>query len=146
MARYALTCLDCGGPHEVGRRDAKRCPSCRLLGYLEWAVGKFKRARRCRACGKLYKPFRPLNRDVATCGHCMERNDRRDPVLRCGLCQRATAGTDGVAVCLACTKDPDLQPTVIKALRKGQRERRAKHSEAYARVKAAKAPELRPLN
>lgn len=145
MARYELTCTDCGAPHEVGRKDARYCPSCRLLKNLEWAAAKYKRSRRCRACGQPFRPFRPLNRDTNTCGACMERADRRDPMLDCALCGRATAGTDDVGVCLACTKSPDAQPRLIKALRKGQRERRERFADRLQGVEAG-GPLLRRLD
>jgi hypothetical protein len=143
VALYELTCQECGVPHEVIRKDAKWCPSCRLLRNLEWAVAKFKRARRCRSCGELYRPFRPLNRDAATCGACIERADRRDPVHTCPLCRRGTAGVDGVPVCWHCVKSPDFQPKLLKALRKGRRERAAKYGdrvETQPRLRVLQAP------
>lgn len=135
MARYELTCADCGGPHEVSRSDAKYCPACRLLRRLEHATSSRRRSTRCRACNRLFRRYHA--RDTANCGHCQERTMAKPRTKSCALCSRATAGVEGVPVCLACIKDPDGQPKVIRALRKGQAARREKYADRIAAAEAS---------
>lgn len=144
--RYELTCLDCGGPAEVSRSDAKRCPSCMLLKTLAYAESKFKRSKRCRSCSALFRPA--TGHDYATCGRCQEGlrgNYERGP---CALCKQpdTVLQVKTVAACVRCVRDPHRRPIVLAALKKGQAARRHTHADAWERVTKDPADRLRLLN
>jgi hypothetical protein len=127
VARYQLTCADCGDTnHEVSRKDARYCPSCKLLRTLVYVTGRWKRPRKCRTCDTAFKPVGP--RDLRHCGTC-SAGYQSTSSGSCSFCHTGDAALlhPSIAVCLGCLKDPEVQPRVVAALQRGQLERRAAH-------------------
>lgn len=128
MARYRLTCADCGSrEHEVARSDAKYCPSCKLLRAILHASKKYRWPRKCRACDTPFLPLSP--RDQSHCGTCASHYAKAPPRGTCGFCHipKAQLYHASMAVCTTCIKDPVHRPAIVKALRNGKRTRRAEN-------------------
>lgn len=138
MASYKLTCQSCGVQAEASRRDARSCRSCRLLRILLYTSGRFKRARRCRACDGKFVPI--TTKDLALCGTCQEP-PKHSITATCGICKEDRPQVERIPVCAPCVKGVETRPKVIRALQRGQRARREKYAEDW---KAAKEG-LRPL-
>jgi hypothetical protein len=122
MALYELDCADCGATANAGRKDARYCPSCRLLRVLAHSDRLKKTRAKCRTCETAFRPL--AKGDYSHCGICApQRHDL--PVRPCSLCKVPTRlPYPGVAVCLPCLKDPTTRPRVTEALRRGQAQRR----------------------
>lgn len=129
MATTQITCRDCGAPHMARRSDAKFCGACRLLRVMVYASSLFKRARQCRSCGELFHPMHA--KDLSHCGTCESlTRPPAEPFIDCAICGKpgppALVNLD-VRACVACAKHPVLRQTVLKALRKGRKQRTALH-------------------
>lgn len=137
MAAYTLTCVDCGTAAQASRKDAKLCKSCRFLKVLAAASKHAKRSFTCRMCKA---KFLPIQRgDYALCGDCCTAK-HGTPEAACVVCAEVRPTTEGLAVCRPCVKDPAIRPRVVKALRKGRRERQVRHAADWAAVKRGERP------
>lgn len=121
MAVVPIICIDCGAGYEAGRKDATRCPPCRLLKVLTYAQAKFKGLWKCKACGE---KFRPAGKATRLCGTC-DVPYKSAVVRQCKVCKTEAPDYEKVPVCLPCVKDPKQQQIVVRGLKNGQRTRRA---------------------
>jgi hypothetical protein len=117
-----ITCEDCGAAHQAKRRTAKVCPPCRLIRNAVWAGKKFRRVRKCRACGQQFRAIH--DRDYDHCGTCTQSH-QTTPSGTCGVCKVDRPLLAGTRVCVECFKDPDKHQKILRLLRKSQKERKA---------------------
>lgn len=120
MAAYTINCADCEDEYVAGRKDAKYCPSCRLLRVLVYTAGRFGK-KKCRVCKAEYRPS--STKDLRYCPAC-EPQKHSATTVQCRMCKATRPAHERVEVCTFCVKGVDSQPKVIKALRVGQRKRR----------------------
>ncbi len=141
MAHYEVVCADCGDLYEARRRTATVCAACRVIRNMTYAAKKFRRVRRCRACGQ---QFRPLHaRDYDHCGTCAQGYAKTDAAV-CGMCGQTRACLPGTTVCVECAKDPEKQPDVLRRLRISQAKRKTVDARArLAAVAAGTYPRIR---
>lgn len=123
-----IECVDCGDPYDAKRKDATRCPPCRLLSMLTYAAKRFKGVWTCKACGG---KFRPAGKAGRLCGTC-DVAAKTAELVDCRVCKTHAPAYERVPVCLPCVKDPKAQVEVVKALKRGQASRRAKRDSAAA--------------
>lgn len=113
--------------HVATRSDAKFCPSCRLLRVLLFASAKLPWIKKCSACKARFMLLHV--REIPLCGACeAETRHADDPVVDCLFCEKGrhpALRKSPVPVCVGCAKNPDTRPAIIKALRKGKRQRSA---------------------
>lgn len=124
MAACPIVCKDCGSDYVAARKDATRCPPCRLLTMLVYAAKKFPGNWKCKACGEKYRPAGKTSRVCGTCDVAAARAER----ATCKVCSRDAPMYERVPVCLPCVKDPEKQKTVVRALKRGQEKRAAAHA------------------
>lgn len=122
MAEVEITCADCSALHVAGRKDAKYCPSCRLLRVL-LAAPLSGKGRRC-SCGRRFWPQQKTDWGCSVC-----RQHKGDSV-DCAFCKRPgppPLPKSPVRACLHCVKGIKSKPNVVGGLRNGQRDRRKKN-------------------
>lgn len=114
-----IICEDCGAKRSnAAYKNTRYCKSCRLLRDLVFLDDT---TRPCKGCRRMYAP---TQRRDAYCGECCFGSVDEG---RCAFCklENAELYRAGVAVCVKCVRDPRLRRSVVAALKKGQRERRA---------------------
>ncbi len=114
-----ITCEDCGTTRSnVAYANTRYCESCRLLRNLLF-VGE-----RTYQCAECKADFAPIARGDRWCGGCaLGSNQAGD----CALCkgEEAERLRPSIAVCKGCARAPKQRVRLVKALRKGQTNRRA---------------------
>lgn len=114
-----ITCQACGAERRnVQYKTTRYCESCALLRDLEY-LGE--RTYNCTAAGCSLE-FAPVRRGDRWCGECSFSN----VIGECVLCQSASVELhrQTIPVCLRCLRSPEQRAFLVKALRRGQRERR----------------------
>lgn len=120
MAHYDINCADCGGEYEASRKDAKYCPSCRLLRVLLYTAGRFGK-KKCRVCKAEYRPS--STKDLRYCADCQPPSPTAKTIT-CAICKMSNAAHERVAVCTGCVKGVETQAKVIRALKRGRQKRK----------------------
>ncbi len=114
-----ITCQDCGAARrDVAYKTTRYCESCRLLRNLLF-IGE-----RTYQCTECKDNFAPIARGDRYCGECSLGSNRMG---ECALCGAASSELlrPSIAVCTRCARDPKQRVRLVKALRKGQANRKA---------------------
>lgn len=113
-----IICEDCGATRRnPAYKNTRYCKSCRLLRDLVYIDDA---TRPCKSCRRSYAP---VSRRDTLCGKC--NYGSVDEGL-CHFCksEHAELYRPGIGVCCSCVRAPRLRPSIVAALKKGQRERR----------------------
>lgn len=127
---HEYKCCDCGEQSVARRSDAKRCRPCRVLQCLLYTRGKLKRPRKCQGCAKQFRPLRAAGGWL--CGECRVSPKTAHEEFTCTFCKNVRPGVEKLPVCWPCATDPPTQDRLVKSLRKGQRDRKARHGDTAA--------------
>lgn len=124
-----IICKDCSAIRSnPAYKNTRYCKSCRLLRDLDF-VGELTRD--CKNCRRSYAP---TSRRDSYCGPCGFGSIDEG---RCVFCssEHAELYRAGISVCCTCVRAPEKRRSVIAALKKGQRQRRATNQHPAAATK-----------
>lgn len=116
-------CADCGEELLAKQqKTAKRCRRCALLVSIGRSFTHYARPKRCRGCGKR---FRPIHADAKyQCVDCHPRYGDLEPAP-CNACKGVHPPVvKGVPLCIYCASGTETQEAVVKALSRGRIQRR----------------------
>jgi hypothetical protein len=114
-----INCVDCGAERRNVPTNTRYCKPCRLLRDLDfWR----SRTRDCMECGEV---FAPLRRSDARCARHADDELRTRAVdcLMCGNVNQRPVMTQ-IPVCYRCLRDPTKRGRLVRALERGQAQRR----------------------